>query len=125
MKKALLLGLLAVLVVGPAMVAYAAEEGAKVRREGAPAGAREGPPPEITLTPDQEKAMKDTLTAHQEAVNKLLAKAIEVLGDKGGRMFVMQSTMKSIRGPGGRDAPKGEHKREGGDKPRPAAQADR
>jgi len=121
MKKALLLGLLAVLVIGPTLVAYA-EEGAKPRREGAVAGAREGPPPEITLTPEQQAAMKDTLTAHQEAVNKLLAKAIEVLGDKGGRMFVMQSTMKSIRGPGGRDAPKGEHKREGGgDRPQPAA----
>jgi len=126
MKKLLLLGLLAALVIGPTLVAYA-EEGAKPRREGAPAaGAREGKPPEIVLTPAQQEAMKAELTAHQEAVNKLLAKAIEVLGDKDGRMFLMQTTAKALRGPGGREgAPKGEHKREGGEKPRPAAQADR
>ncbi len=124
MKKVLLLGLLAALVIGPTLVAYA-EEGAKPRREGAAVGAREGKP-DIVLTADQEKAMKAELTAHQDALTKLLAKAIEQLGDKDGRMFVMQTTAKALRGPGGREgAPKGEHKREGGEKPRPAAQADR
>jgi hypothetical protein len=118
MKKLLLLGLLIAFVVGPTLVAYAEE---KPRREGPPVGAREGKPPEIALTDAQQEAMKVELNAHQEAVKKLLARAIEVLGDKDGRMFVMQHTMKSIRGPDRpRDgAPQGERRREdGGEKPK-------
>jgi len=99
MRKLWLLGLVGalVLVVGPMVIAYA-EEGApgpKHERKAGdmPKGER---PPEVVLTPAQQEALQAQVAALQDALGKLKTKAIEVLGERDGKAFVLQTIRKAL-----------------------------
>jgi hypothetical protein len=110
MKKLLLLGGVAalLLVVGPMLVASAQDGGAKHAKgaAGAEAGKDRAPPAPIVLTPEQEGKMKDEIAAFDDAIGKLLAKANEVLGPDVAPKYVLQTAFKAIR-PAGREGGKG------------------
>jgi hypothetical protein len=108
MRKLLLLGGLAalLLVVGP-MLVTAAEEGGR-RAKGAPgadAGKDRAPPAPIVLTPEQEGKMEAEVLAFKNALDKLMAKANEVLGPDVAPKYVLQTAFKAIR-PAGREGGK-------------------
>jgi len=111
MSRAWLLGLLGVLMVVVPVILYAAD-GEKADRPGRadrpegdrPRGER---PPELTLTPAQQEALKDQVAALEKAIADLRTKAVEVLGEREGRMFTMQSMMKAMRPAGEGPRPEG------------------
>jgi hypothetical protein len=99
MRKLWLLGLVGALalVVGPMVIAYA-EEGApgpkRERKAGdMPKGER---PPEIILTPAQQEALQAPVAALQDALGKLKTKSIDVLGERDGKAFVLQTIRKAL-----------------------------
>lgn len=99
MRQLWLLGLVGalVLVVGPMVIAFA-EEGApgpKHERKAGdmPKGER---PPEIVLTPAQQEALQAQVAALQDALGKLKTKAVEVLGEREGKAFVLQAIRKAM-----------------------------
>jgi len=101
MRKLLVLGTLAalLLVVGPMLVASAAD-GAR-QHATAPAAAGTGhvrtPPPPIVLTPEQEEQLKVEIAAFNDALAKLQAKAKDVLGPQTGPGYVRQFVNKAIQ----------------------------
>jgi len=116
MRKVLMLAALVafVLVAGHVMVAYAEEAG------GAKAPGMNRTP--VVVTDEQKAKMQAELTAFTDALAKLQAKAIEVLGEKDGKMFVMQSTYKAVM-PAGKGDHKGTRKSDAGAKGEAGAKA--
>ena len=101
MRKLLVLGTLAalLLVVGPMLVASAAE-GGRTHAPAAPAaeaGHVRTPPPPIVLTPEQEEQLKVEIAAFNDALAKLQAKAKDVLGPQTGPGYVRQFVNKAIQ----------------------------
>jgi hypothetical protein len=101
MRKLLVLGTLAalLLVVGPMLVA-SAEEGAR-KHATAPAAAEGGhvrtPPPPIVLTPEQEAQLAAEIAAFNDALAKLTAKANGLLGPQTGPRYVREFVNKAIQ----------------------------
>ena len=124
MRKIWLLGLVAVavLVVGPMVVAYA-EEGAptpKHERKAATTGEGkpEGRKPELVVDPAKLEMMKDQVAALETAIKELEAKAVVVLGPLDGKRFLMQTITKAVRPAGGesrKERKPGEGRRAGGE----------
>ncbi len=87
------------LVVGPMLVASAAE-GGRTHAPAAPAaeaGHVRTPPPPIVLTPEQEEQLKVEIAAFNDALSKLTAKANGVLGAETGPRYVRQFVNKAIQ----------------------------
>ena len=99
MTRLWLLGLagVLVLVVGPMVIAFA-EEGAPGPKHERKAGdmPKVERPPEIVLTPAQQEALQAQVAALQDALGKLKTKAIEVLGEREGKAFVLQAIRKAM-----------------------------
>jgi hypothetical protein len=124
MRKVWLLGLVAVaiLVVGPMMVACA-EEGAptpkRERKATATGEAKpEGRKPELVVDPAKLEKMKEQVAALDTAIKELEAKAVEVLGPLDGKRFLMQTITKAVRPAGGesrKERKSGEGRRAGGE----------
>ena len=120
MSRLWLLGLagVLVLVVGPMVIAYAEDgpPGPKHERKAGdmPKGER---PPEIVLTPAQAEAMKDVVKDLADVLKALQQKAIDTLGEKDGKAFVLQTIRKAmIAGYEAGGKPRAEHKRSEGKK---------
>lgn len=100
MRKMWLLGIAGalVLVLGPMLVAYAADGSAPPKHEKKADGIKGERPPEILLTPAQEDALGAEVLNFREALDKLQVKAETVLKDRDqARKFVMQTIMKEMR----------------------------
>jgi hypothetical protein len=116
MRKVWLLGLAAaaILVVGPMLVAYAADDGTTPPKHKAGPAEGKTPPPPIVVDeakmPELAKAVKDT----EAAIAALQAQAVKDLGEKDARRLVAQTVSKAVRGTRP-EASKGEgRKRAGG-----------
>jgi hypothetical protein len=100
MRKVWLLGIagVLVLVLGPMLVAYAADEVAPPKHEKKADAVKGDRPPEITLTPAQEEALGAEVMNLREAIGKLQTKAETVLKDREQvRRFMMQTLAKEMR----------------------------
>jgi hypothetical protein len=124
MRKVWLLGLVAVavLVVGPMMVACAEEGTPTPKHERKVATTGEGKPegrkPELVVDPAKLVLMKDQVAALETAIKALEAKAVDVLGPLDGKRFLMQTITKAVRPAGGesrKERKSGEGRRAGGE----------
>ena len=107
-----------VLVVGPMVIAYAEDGAAPPKHErkagDMPKGER---PPDIVLTPAQQEALKDQIKDLEDVMKALQKKAIDTLGERDGKAFVLQTIRKAmIAGYEAGGKPRGEHKRSEGKK---------
>lgn len=99
MSRLWLLGLagVLVLVVGPMVIAYAEDGAAPPKHERKPGDMPKGErPPEIVLTPAQAEAMKDVVKDLADVMKALQQKAIDTLGERDGKAFVLQTIRKAM-----------------------------
>lgn len=117
MMKVWLLGLAAaaILVVGPMLAAYAADEGTpppkhERKTEGGKGEGKQLPPP-IAVDAAKTPELAAAVTAAEDAIAKLQAQAVKDIGEKDARRLVMQVVSKAVRGTKP-EAAKGEGRKE-------------